>query len=107
MRIISDITGREYSDVNVCLAEEKAFLAKRKEEEDRKKKLAEQREKREAELKVAQKAMEDAQKNYLSLKKAFDKDNEVLQAELIAFMKKNAGRLPQTPMVTGKKKLAR
>lgn len=74
MRIISDITGREYSDVNVCLAEEKAFLAKRKEEEDRKKKLAEQREKREAELKVAQKAMEDAQKNYLSLKKAFDKD---------------------------------
>ncbi len=44
---------------------------------------------------------------YTMGKKAFDKDNEVLQAELIAFMKKNAGRLPQTPMVTGKKKLAR
>ena len=85
MRIISDITGKEYSDVNVCLAEEKAFLAKRKEEEDRKKKLAEQREKREAELKVAQKTMEDAKKKYYDLKKAFDKDYTEKKANYVEF----------------------
>lgn len=85
MRIISDITGREYSDVNVCLAEEKAFLAKRKEEEDRKKKLAEQREKREAELKLAQKAMEDAKKKYYDLKKAYDKDYAEKKADCVEF----------------------
>lgn len=85
MRIISDITGKEYSDVNVCLAEEKAFLAKRKEEEDRKKKLAEQKEKREAELKAAQKAMEDAKKKYYDLKKAFDKDYAEKKVDYVEF----------------------
>lgn len=85
MRIISDITGKEYSDVNVCLAEEKAFLTKRKEEEDRKKKLAEQKEKRATELKAAQKAMEDAKKKYYDLKKAFDKDYAEKKADYVEF----------------------
>ena len=57
----------------------------KKEEEDKKKKLAEQKEKREIELKAAQKAMENAKKKYYDLKKAFDKDYAEKKVDYVEF----------------------
>lgn len=43
MRIISDITGKEYKSVDECLAAEKAFEEKRAKEEAEKKALQEKK----------------------------------------------------------------
>ena len=43
MRIISDITGKEYKTVDECLADERAFAEKKAKEEADKKALAEKK----------------------------------------------------------------
>lgn len=74
MRIISDLTKKEYSTVEECEQAEKEFLEAKRVEEEKKKELAEQRKVRATEVEDAMKAIKDAEDHYYELLNAFIKD---------------------------------
>lgn len=67
MRILSDITGKEYKTVEECLAAEKEFEAKVEAERIKKEKLIKEKETRLA-------AVKSAYESYVELRDAYCKD---------------------------------
>lgn len=78
MRIISDITGKEYKTVEECLADEKKFEKKVKTEKEQKKELAKLVEKAEKEVDIQLKNYELAKEKVRDI---LDKSNK--EADLV------------------------
>ena len=74
MRIISEITGKEYKTVDDCLKAEEAVAVEKAAEAAKKDKLTKERKQRAAEVNEAYKEVEKAYKNYTKLVNNFVED---------------------------------
>lgn len=74
MKIVSELTGKEYKTVDECVEAEAAYAKAQKEKEEKAKALAEVRKTRAKEVEDAYAKIAEAQKHYNELLNAFCKD---------------------------------
>ena len=74
MKIVSEKTGKQYNNVEDCLADEKQFDEKIAKEEERKKELANERKNRAKEVEEAYKAKVEANVAYNKILSKFIED---------------------------------
>lgn len=74
MRIVSELTGKEYKTVAECEQAEAEFILAQEEKKKKDKELADARKSRAKEVENAYLKISEAQKNYNELLKAFVKD---------------------------------